>query len=68
MFSPFLLPPHLSFFEENAVLVKGGQVRGLALIWNGGIAELEVHGHLWKPDQTRPGMQSQGKMDSLAWG
>lgn len=62
MFSPFLLPPHSSFFEENVVLVKGRQVCGLALIWKGGTAELEGHGHLWKPDQTRdavPGKDGQ---------
>lgn len=31
MFSPFLLLPRLSSFEENAVLVKGVLVHG----WNG---------------------------------
>lgn len=61
-FHLFLLPSHLSFFEENVVLVKGRQVWGLALIWKGGTAELEGHRHLWKPDQTRdavPGKDGQ---------
>lgn len=36
MFSPFLLLPHLSFFEENVELVKGVEVLGLELGWNVG--------------------------------
>lgn len=54
MFSPFLLPPHLSsFFGENVVLVNGVQVHGLELLWKGGRVVLEVRGHLWRPHGTQ---------------
>lgn len=46
MFSPFLLPHHLAFFEEDVALVKSVQVCELDLASKGGTAVLEVHGHL----------------------